>query len=227
MITQPDLTKGFAVRLPGWRLHLSHMLRRKEREMGKVMDTATRGALAHLRRCFPERRVEPSGEVAKLRRSLTRAGLDPARTPPSSELLIARLLEAPELARGNLPWEFLCILTAKSLAPWSVLDRGELKPPLVFRAGERGERLAQPPDGELDCEGLPVLADRGGVVGSPWTLAAPRELEGCEEPVFVCYLPEDLFRRVDPKSHMGRAVWITWAYQFIQQRTRSFRPAPA
>ena len=40
--------------------------------------------------------------------------------------------------------------------------------------------------------------------------------------MFVCYLPRGLFRKVEPKVHMGRAAWLTWAYKFLFERTVSY-----
>jgi DNA/RNA-binding domain of Phe-tRNA-synthetase-like protein len=149
-------------------------------------------------------------------------GLDPEATPPSSERLIVRLLEKEAAARGPLAWEFFTILVAKTQAPWSVLDRSRLNPPLVFRLGERGE-LIHGMDATLDCAGLPVLADQDGVMASPWTCVPPSALHECPEPVFVCYLPKELFRTVEPRAHVGRAVWLTWAYKFVFERAYSYR----
>jgi hypothetical protein len=89
-----------------------------------------------------------------------------------------------------------------------LLDRGNLKPPLRFTSGERG---------------LPVLEDQNGVVDSPWIATSPADLESCSDPVFICYLPEELFRTIDPKSHLGRVVWLTFAFQFIFERSFSFK----
>ena len=92
--------------------------------------------------------------------------------------------------------------------------------------GEAGETLVTS-GGPIECGGLPVLADREGVKASPWVPLRPTDLEGCREPVFVCYLPKPLFRRLEPKSHMGRAIWLTWAYRFVFERTCSYRePTP-
>ncbi|MBI4879876.1 MAG: hypothetical protein HY812_09500 [Planctomycetes bacterium] len=208
------------MRVPRWRLLVSYMRLREDRDLGNVMDTAVKGALAELGRSLPGGRLDRCPAVTALRQSLCSLGIDLDGATPCSEQLLAALLASPQAARGCLAWEFLNILTIRSLAPWSVLDRTRLAPPLEFRAGRAGDRLLTPKD---DSEGLPLLADSTGVIASPWTCPAPQELEGLKEPVFVCYLPEDLFRVVEPKSHMGKLVWLTWAYRFVQQRTCSFQ----
>jgi hypothetical protein len=212
------------VDLPSWKLHVAQLTQWVGRDLGNVMETAISGALSHLRRSCPDRRLERNQTIAAVRDSLTRAGVDPVTNPPSSELLIRDLLARSELARGPIPWEFLTILTAKSFAPWAVLDRRTLEPPLVFRKGEPGERL-EATSGTLECAGLPVLADQGGVKASPWTYDLAPELDRCTDPVFVCFLPKEIFRTIEPKGHVGRTVLLTWAYRFVFERTCSHAAA--
>jgi hypothetical protein len=211
-----------AVRLPGWKLHVAHLRLWEGRDLGNVMDVAMEGARSHVERVHPSRSLDESETIVAIREGLTGLGIDPHANPPASELLIAEFLETGTIARGTLVWEFLALLTVKSESPWSVVDRDVLTPPLEFRLGEQGESIATP-GGSHECAGLPVLADQEGVRASPWVRRLPTELEGCREPVFVCYLPKHLFRRLEPRSHMGRAVWLTWAYRFIFERTCSYR----
>lgn len=211
------------VQVPGWRLHVAHLTAAEERDLGNVMDVATRGAFKHLRRCRLHDGLERSPAVVAIRESLERMGMDPEATPPCSELLITKILDAGEVPRGNLAWKFLAVLTAKSQAPWTAVDRDDLDPPLRFRLGEPGESLTLSV-GTFDCEGLPVLADGQGIKASPWVPCTPADLARCEEPVFVCYLPHDLLRVVEPKGHLGRVVWLTFAYRFVFERTCTNRP---
>jgi hypothetical protein len=213
-------TFGCDIRLPGWRLHLAQMTTTEWRDLGNVMDLATEGALAEIGRACPDGRLDSDPTVTALRSCLRRLGIDPIRTPPASELLIAEVLEKRSFPRGCLAWEILAILTIKSQAPWSVVDHDALAMPLSFRLGEAGEALSTP-GGEWSCEGLPVLADRNGAVASPWSSVSRYALEGCKRPLFVCFLPREMFRSVQPKTHMGRAVWLTWAYRFVFEKTCS------
>ncbi len=220
----PELdTFDCKVTLPDWRLHLASLARKEGRDLGNVMDVATRGARAHLLRHYPDSQLLSHPTVAAIRECLRNQGHDPDRTPPCSELLLRRFLAAEEIPRGCLAWEFLAVLTVKSGAPWAVLDRDRLEPPLVFRRGEDGETLRLA-DRDFPCSGLPVLADRRGVQASPWTYGEPRDLAEATTAVFVCFLPPDLFRQVDPKSHVGRLIWLTWAYSFVFERTCTFNP---
>ena len=209
------------VRLPGWRLHIAHLEVARDRELGNVMDVAIGGAQTTLLRRFPDRRLEVDPEVRLLRDQLLRLGVDPQQAPPCSELLLASFLTTDKIPRGSLAWEFLAILTAKTAAPWTVLDREALKPPLVYRHGKPGEEL-QSLAGATNCEALPVLADQEGVKASPWTHTGPSDLRDVKDAVFACFLPEDLFRVVQPRSHLGRIVWLTWAYRFVFERSYSF-----
>ncbi|MBU0742591.1 hypothetical protein KKG45_05500 [bacterium] len=219
----PELdTFDCRVDLPGWRLHLASLTVARDRDLGNVMDVATRGALSELKRSFPDGRLEAHATISALRDRLPELGCNPDTTPPCSELLLSAITAAGGIHRGCLAWEFLSMLTIRSAAPWTVLDRRSLRTPLVFRPGETGETLPQA-DGRFDCAGLPVLADQAGVKASPWTLGAPEALQDLNEVVFLCFLPADLFRSVNPRNHLGRVVWLTWAYRFVFERTCRFR----
>ena len=194
------------------------------RDLGNVMDVATEGALAELYRNHRDGRLDSGVTVTALRTCLRTMGIDPARTPPVSELLITEVLEKRSFPRGCLAWEMLAILTIRSQAPWSVVDHDALAMPISFRLGEPGETLSTA-SGEQACEGLPVLADRKGTVASPWSPVSRYGLEGCKRPLFVCFLPRKIFRSVQPKTHMGRAVWLTWAYRFLFEKTCSYQGA--
>jgi len=209
------------VRLPEWRLHLAHLSVTPDRDLGNVMDVAIRGALASLRRRHPDGQLESDLTIRIIREQMRRLGVDPLKTPPCSESLLRRFLAEKRIMRGSIAWEFFAILTAKSAAPWAVIDRRNLEPPLVFRSGRPAEVL---PDaaGAMSCEGLPVLADQNGVKASPWAHPEPTVLGDVQDVVFVCFLPKDVFRTVAPKSHLGRVVWMTWAYRFVFERTFSF-----
>jgi len=206
------------VTLAGWRLHIAHMAVSEGRDLGNVMDVATRGALSEVLRCHPNGRLEENKTIVTMRESMRRLGVDTSATPPSSERLISSVLEKREVPRGSLPWEFMAILTAKSCAPWTVLSRDSFSPPLEFRLANEEERLPTQ-HRAFDGHRIPVLADRDRVIASPWTDDSPDALENCSEPVFICYVPSDLFRTVDPKSHLGRVVWLTWAYRFVFEKT--------
>lgn len=214
------------VRLPGWKLHLAHLQEREERDLGNVMDVAAEGALAEVKRAHPAGRLETSATTLALREELLSLGVNHDATPPHTERVIQDVLRAGRLPRGPLTWDLLVVLMLKSEAPWFVVDRDLIEPPVEWRLGEPGEALPHD-EAVLDCEGLPVLGDRQGVKASPWNRVLPEDLAGCREPVFVCALPAGLYRRFEPKGHVGRAVWLTWAYRFVFERTCSFRAGPA
>ncbi|MFH1845810.1 MAG: hypothetical protein ABIF77_21715 [bacterium] len=214
------------VDLPDWRIHLASLAANTERDLRNVMDMATKGAVAELQRSHPDGDLLADGTVSALHRSLTRLGFDPSRLPTCSEQLLSRILNHRAIERGCLAWEFLNVLTVKSHAPWVALDRQQLKPPLVFRIGAPDEILVTP-EGDFGCEGLPVLADTEAVKASPWTVNRPDDLVSAKDVVFLCFLPWELFRKVQPKSHLGRVVWLTWAYRFVFERTCPGQTPPA
>lgn len=72
------------VELPDWRVHATHLARCDERELGNVMETALRGAIAHGRSCALGGRIDASSTVMAIRERLVALGLDPTRIPPAS-----------------------------------------------------------------------------------------------------------------------------------------------
>jgi hypothetical protein len=218
MDTADEAPDECQVNLRDWRLHASFLIRRQERDLGNVMEVALRGAIAHARKCAPSGRVDEAEIPAAIRTAFAELGLDPEVRPPASEQLIEAVLRDPQMAEGCLSWQFLSILTLKSQAPWTILRGDTIAPPLVFRLGVEKESLPLE-SGFLACDGLPILADTTGPLASPWTLPDREQIADCDAPVFICCLPRTLFRRVEPKAHMGRAMWTTWAYSFLRQRT--------
>lgn len=212
----------FVVELPGWRLHIAQMTSYHWRDLGNVMDLATKGSIKGLLRDHPEGKLENKQTVGLIRKSLEKIVHETPYPPLCSETLITELLEKKVFPRGCLAWEFLAILTIKSGAPWAVIDKEKIKSPLVFRDGLSGEKAATV-YGEISCEGLPVLADQNGIVASPWTEISRYSLEGCTLPLFICFLPREVFRKIQPKTHLGRTVWLTWAYKFLYEKTCSFK----
>ncbi len=209
------------VAIPGWRLHVAHLTLAEGRDHGDVMDLAADGSAEMLRNALPDGRIAEGSMLAEIRESLGGMGHDPDRLPTVAELLVREFHTTGTVPRGTLAWDFLVLLMAKSQAPWTVIDPKELTPPLVFREGLPGE-THQHAGGQLDCAGLPVLADSTGVVASPWTHRRPDDLENCQSPLFICFLPRELFRKVQPRTHVGNALWLTWIYKFIFERTCSY-----
>lgn len=217
---QTDSLETFdcAVTLPGWRLHLAQMAAYEWRDLGNVMDLATEGAISELLRNHPDGRPESGKTIFAIRESIKHMGFDPDATPLCSEQLLSELLEKKTFPRGCLAWEFLAILTIKSQAPWTVLDGDKIQHPLVFRQGEPGETIPTATS-EMSCEGLPVIADANGAKASPWNQISRYSLEGVSRPLFICFVPKELFRKVQPRVYMGRMVWLTWAFKFEFEKT--------
>lgn len=209
------------VALAGWRLHFAQMDPR-EREMGSVMQVAAKGAISRVAKRFPLGRLDENPTIQAVREMLARHGVDWQVTPANSERIVQRIVKDKSFPAGELAWQFLVLLTINSLAPWSLLDPNRLAGPLVFRAGQKGEVV---PGGQAnsDCFNRPVLADANGVVGAPWWLEVGDEAVNPQSPLFVCYMPESHARQINPKAHIGRLVWMTWAYTFAYEK--AFAPA--
>lgn len=218
MPTDPLETFDCTVTLPDWRLHLAQMTNYNWRDLGNVMDLATEGAMAELLRNHPDGRLESGKTTSAIRDSMISLGFNLDETPLCSDQLLSELLDKKNFPRGCLAWEFLAILTIKSQAPWAVLDEDKIRHPLTFRLGESGETVPTL-TGVMDCEGLPVLADSEGAKASPWNQISRYSLEGVSRPLYICFLPKELFRKVQPKTHIGRTVWLTWAFSFEFEKT--------
>jgi hypothetical protein len=194
------------VELPNWRLHLSLMKLRENREMGAVMEVAVKGALARIAKRFPDKTLETDKLVRTYREGLESCGLNSEQAVPCSETLITRILETGTFPRGSLPWEFVALLMINSGAPWTVLDAERIAAPLTFRQGENG---------------LPELVDASGMSCGPWSLDPCLEFDEGTNLLFVCYLPKSIARKVSPKTHLGHLVWMTWAYEFVLEKSFS------
>lgn len=188
------------------------------------MDLAADGSAEMLRNARSGGSVLEGSMLAEVRECLGGMGHDQDKFPTVAELLVDEFHTTGKVPRGTLAWDFLVLLIAKSQAPWSVLDSEEIAPPLVFREGRPGE-THEHAGGRLDCAGLPVLADTNRVVATPWTHRRPDNLENCRSPLYICFLPQELFRKVQPRTHMGQALWLTWIYKFIFERTCSYKEA--
>ena len=129
-----------------------------------------------------------------------------------------RLLKEDRIDLCCLAWDFYLLLLAHSMVPWSIMDASKIKEPLVLRLGNQGEQLLAG-DQARDCAGLPVLADEEGPKAAPWLLADPDQFEDCTEPLYACYMPDETARKINPKAHLGRIIWMTWAYHFVVEKT--------
>ena len=208
------------VELEGWRLHFVWLTPKIGREMGSVMDLACSGALAKLQKRYPDRDLSSDPEVCRFREGIADLGIDPAKTAPSSERVLTRMLESGTFPRGPIAWEYLHLLVTHSPSPWSLMDAARLEGPFEFRYGKSGETIGCETEFS-GVEGLPVLTDQKGVVASPWTCSRKEDFGADIDPLFVCFMPEKLWRKINPKAHIGRLVWMTWAYTFVVERAFS------
>lgn len=203
--------------LPGWKLHFALMKFRKEREMGTVMQTAGKGAYARLKKLMPEGSEAENPTIVKYRNEIAGLCPGPIKQGLCSESMLRDILKRQSPMWDCLSWDFLSLLTIHTLAPWGLFDAANFTYPLVFRNGEKGEIITGS-CGEVDCEGLPILADSKVLLGSPFVYPKNENPENIENPAFVCFMPATLARKINPKSHVGRINWTTWAYEFEIER---------
>ena len=124
------------------------------------------------------------------------AGLDPERSVPRSEALLAHALaERPVVGRDALE-EAMCLSALRVRLPMAVHDRDRgLGAPILVRSGVPGEALEGSDGRRVVVEGRPVLCDPDGPFGSLLG-DARRSAAGSEtsRALVVIYVPQSLDR---------------------------------
>ena len=115
------------------------------------------------------REGEPAAEapIAALRELYRRLGKEPSRYRGSPEALLRRVRSGKELYRIHNVVDVINLVSLATLLPIGLYDLARVRPPVVFRRGEPGERYDGIGKEGLNLDGLPVLADAEGPFGSP------------------------------------------------------------
>jgi hypothetical protein len=202
------------------------MTRKEDRELGSVMELAAKGAYTRIKKRFADATLTGNDAHDSLRAGFANSGLDCDNTPPNCETIFRKVLTDGAIPRGTLAWDFYMLLFAHSGACWSLVDSSEISDNLEFRMGKESE-VVTCMDKEKPCAGHPVLADQNRVLASPWSVKPDVDFDISKDPLFVCYMPQDLAKKTNPKAHLGRVSWMTWAYTFVYERRFSFlEPSP-
>ncbi len=199
---------------PGWRLHMAH-LALEQGSHEQVLEVMIRGTVARVNQRYGDHGLDGQANVCALRDAL-------GDTLASSEQLVAALLAGGSFPGGDTAEVFRDLLAARTLLPWSLMDARRVRFPMKFRLGEQGETgtLA---GREVELEGLPLLTDGDGVVGSPCCdCCDERTHAGASEVILVCYTPLAVSRQFDARTELARMVWTTWAFRFVSEK--AFRP---
>lgn len=106
-------------------------------------------------------------EIKAARAAYKRCGKDPSRYRPASEALLRRVLKGEAPPRVNPVVDVNNLLSLETGLAMGVYDTARLEPPLLLRIGQATDAYEGIGRGALNVEGLPVLADGRGPVGSP------------------------------------------------------------
>ena len=93
-------------------------------------------------------------------------GKDPSRYRVSSEALIRRIGQGKGLYEVNTVVDTNNLISIQSGFSVGSYDAGRISDELTFRIGRKGETYKGIGKDEVNIEGLPVLADESGAVGS-------------------------------------------------------------
>lgn len=107
-------------------------------------------------------------EIAATRAAYKRFGKDPNRYRPSQEQMTRRIVRGLGLYTVNALADLGNLLSLKSGCALGVFDRAKIQGnTLTLGRGRAGEEYIGIGRGELNVEGLPILRDSAGGIGTP------------------------------------------------------------
>lgn len=128
--------------------------------------------------------------VRQIRAIFHRTGLDPTRYRPSSESLLRRAVKGKGLYFINSVVDLVNYFSLKMLWPIGLYDADQLKPPLMWRAGEEGEAYEGIGRERLNLARFPLLVDQEGAFGSPISDSVrTRVTEACTRILWITFAP--------------------------------------
>lgn len=117
---------------------------------------------------LPEpRTVLESPSILSTRAAYRALGKDPTRYRGSAEALLRRVLSGKGLPQINPLVDIVNLVCVESRLPIGIYDLAQVKGEIVFREGRPGETYTGIGKVDLNLEGLSVLADEAGPLGSP------------------------------------------------------------
>lgn len=104
--------------------------------------------------------------VRESRAAYKKFGKDPGRYRVSSEALIRRISQGKGLYEVNTVVDVNNLISIQSGFSAGSYDLAHIEGDLIFRVGKKGESYKGIGKSELNIEGLPLIADRIGALGS-------------------------------------------------------------
>lgn len=107
--------------------------------------------------------------ISQIRAAFKSTGKDPSRYRPSSEALTRRVISGKPLYVVNNVVDSGNLISLMTGVPIGCYDAEKLSGALTFRIGTANETYPGIGRAEINLEGLPVLADKQGPFGSPFS----------------------------------------------------------
>lgn len=107
--------------------------------------------------------------ISQIRAAFKATGKDPSRYRPSSEALTRRVISGKPLYVVNNVVDSGNLISLMTGVPIGCYDAEKLSGALTFRIGTANETYTGIGRAEINLEGLPVLADKQGPFGSPFS----------------------------------------------------------
>ena len=138
-----------------------------------------------LRALIADRPVAELPGVAAVRRAFKAFGKDPSRYRGSPEALLRRIAQGKGLYAVSNVVDAMNLASLETLHPLGLYDARFVTPPVTFRPGRAGESYAGIAKGDINLEGLPVLADAGGPFGNPSSDSARAMVRGDTDEILL------------------------------------------
>ncbi len=107
--------------------------------------------------------------IANLRAAFKTLGKDPSRYRPSSEALTRRILSGKDLYFVNNIVDCSNLVSLMTGIPIGCYDADKIEGNITLRKGTASETYEGISRGQVNLENLPVLSDKNGAFGSPFS----------------------------------------------------------
>jgi DNA/RNA-binding domain of Phe-tRNA-synthetase-like protein len=121
----------------------------------------------HIKKNYRIDEVKNNNRIDATRRAYKACGKEPNRYRPASEALFRRLLKGKELSQINTLVDLVNLISLKSGFSIGGFDADYIEGDLRAGIGKSGEEYSGIGRGVLNIEGLPVLRDEKGGIGTP------------------------------------------------------------
>lgn len=122
--------------------------------------------------------------IADVRAAFKACGKDPSRYRPSSEALTRRVIAGKPLYHVNNVVDSGNLVSLMTGVPVGIYDTGKIEGDMYLTIGKEGEAYEGIGRGEVNLAGLPLLQDKTGPFGTPFSDSARTAVS--EETQHIC-----------------------------------------